>query len=198
MPRILICRHGNTFDKGDIIRRVGARTDLPLSVSGRTQAKQLAAHLSGKFVFNTAYCSPLLRTRETAEAILQAHDAPLIPLPFLTEIDYGIDEGKSESAVAARLGSEAINLWNSEAIPPQGWQVDPAALRQSWSNFFKAHSDNNEDILVVTSNGVARFVLDVVSGVNMDTPRKLRTAAFGVVTFEAGKAILKSWDERSA
>ena len=39
MTSILICRHCNTFDKGDIIRRVGARTHLPLSLSGRAQAE---------------------------------------------------------------------------------------------------------------------------------------------------------------
>ena len=34
MARVIICRHGNTFDKGDLVRRVGARTDLALSKSG--------------------------------------------------------------------------------------------------------------------------------------------------------------------
>ena len=198
MPRILICRHGNTFDKGDIIRRVGARTDLPLSSSGRAQAEQLAAHLSGQFEFKTAYCSPLLRTRETAQAILKAHEAALTTLPFLTEIDYGVDEGKAEREVIARLGREAIALWDSTAVPPQGWQVDPDALRGAWAEFFKAHESYEDDILLVTSNGIARFVLDVVSGVSKDTPRKLRTAAFGVISLEAGEAKLLSWDARSA
>jgi len=54
MSRIVICRHGNTFDKGEIVTRVGARTDLPLSTSGRTQAKILAKELSD-FKFTKAY-----------------------------------------------------------------------------------------------------------------------------------------------
>ncbi|MFZ4686424.1 MAG: histidine phosphatase family protein [Hyphomonadaceae bacterium] len=36
--RIFIVRHGNTFDKGDVVTRVGGRTDLPLSTSGSAQA----------------------------------------------------------------------------------------------------------------------------------------------------------------
>ena len=47
--KVYIVRHGNTFDKGDVVTRVGARTDLPLSSSGQTQAEQLAAyfHVAG-------------------------------------------------------------------------------------------------------------------------------------------------------
>ncbi|HAO37083.1 MAG TPA: histidine phosphatase family protein, partial [Hyphomonas sp.] len=38
MARLIIVRHGNTFDKGDTVTRVGGRTDLPLSASGLAQA----------------------------------------------------------------------------------------------------------------------------------------------------------------
>jgi len=197
MTRIVIARHGNTFDKGDIIRRVGARSDLPLSSSGRAQAERLAQHLSAHFDFKTAYCSELSRTRQTAEAILKAHNAEPTVLPFLTEIDYGQDEGKAESEVVARLGVEAIKLWDEAAIVPQGWQVDPDELRKSWADFFEAHKDFGGDILVVTSNGTARFILDVIAGAEKETPRKLRTASYGLVVVEDGQATLKSWDRRA-
>ena len=39
MSRVYIVRHGNTFDRGDVILRVGGRTDIPLSTSGIDQAK---------------------------------------------------------------------------------------------------------------------------------------------------------------
>ena len=44
--RILICRHGNTFDKGELVTRVGSRTDLKLSSSGIDQSKLLSKELS--------------------------------------------------------------------------------------------------------------------------------------------------------
>ncbi|OZB12451.1 MAG: histidine phosphatase family protein, partial [Rhodobacterales bacterium 34-62-10] len=86
MARLFIVRHGNTFDKGDTVTRVGARTDLPLSVSGREQAQKLAAHFAGTR-FSAALCSPLSRTRQTARAILRERsDNPaLLIAPFLTE-----------------------------------------------------------------------------------------------------------------
>ena len=76
MTDIYIVRHGNTFDKGDVVTRVGARTDLPLSSSGRAQAEKLAAHFRevAPQGFSAAYCSPLQRTRQTAETILGAYD----------------------------------------------------------------------------------------------------------------------------
>ena len=40
---LLLARHGNTFDKGDKVVWVGARTDLPLTAKGREQARALGA-----------------------------------------------------------------------------------------------------------------------------------------------------------
>ena len=194
MTRIVICRHTNTFDKGDVIRRVGARTDMALSSSGRLQAETLAAELAG-FNFTKAFCSPLIRTQQTATAIIEASTS-LEVLPFLTEIDYGVDENKSESDVIARLGQDVIDLWDLEAIPPQSWHIDVEGVIKSWRLFFDIHRNSGEDILVVTSNGIARFVLDVFKQVPIDTPRKLRTAAFGLVELGANKTELVYWDKR--
>jgi len=201
MIRIVICRHGNTFDKGDVIRRVGARTDLPLSISGIDQARGLAAYfkpeLSG-YNFSRAFCSPLLRTYQTADFILNAgHNVDdLRVLEFLTEIDYGVDENKAEDEVVARLGQEAIALWDEKAVPPDGWDVNPAALISAWKNFLSQQTADDEDILVVTSNGIARFALDAVNKISTDAPRKLRTAAYGIIEITNGHTKLTAWDNR--
>ncbi len=195
MTRIIICRHANTFDKGDIVTRVGARTDLALSTSGRAQAQKLAEELSG-FDFTQAFCSPLIRTRQTAIAIIKPATS-LQVLDFLTEIDYGIDENKPEAEVIARLGQDLLDLWDLEAIPPKGWTVDVEGLIKAWIAFFEDHRNDGGDILVVTSNGIARFVLDAIKGVDPDAPRKLRTAAFGHVELSKEKTELLYWDRRN-
>ncbi len=136
MTDIYIVRHGNTFDKGDTITRVGARTDLPLSSSGQTQAEALALHFVALVPdgFRAAYCSALQRTRQTAEAILAVRDVrpPLETLEFLREVDYGVDENQPEDAVVARLGEAALAAWDEEAVPPPGWDVDPEGLERAW------------------------------------------------------------------
>jgi len=203
MTRIVICRHGNTFDKGDIITRVGARTDLPLSNSGKVQAKALAEYFSAPnsdYNFTQAFCSPLIRTHQTGDTILKLKHTSkeLKILEFLTEIDYGIDENKAENDVVARLGQKAIDLWDKKATPPNGWKVDPLSIIEAWKNFFSNSADYNDDILVVTSNGIARFALDAVDEIATDAPRKLRTAAYGIIEIENGHSKVTAWDIRAA
>ena len=135
MGRIIVCRHGNTFDKGDVVTRVGGRTDLPLSVSGREQAEALSRHFT-ETQFRTAYCSTLQRTRETAAAILSARaDGPdLSTLPFLTEVDYGPDENVAEDLVVARIGEAAMRAWEEDSRVPEGWTVDKPAILSGWKS----------------------------------------------------------------
>jgi len=197
--RIIICRHGNTFDKGDVVTRVGAKTDLPLSQSGQAQVEKLRQYfhtVESTYCFEKAFCSELRRTRDTAQKILTAnHPARLLEKSFLNEIDYGVDENRPETDVVARLGQQAISNWDSAAIVPNGWHVDPDQIRKDWRRFFKEMSKQSGDVLVVTSNGVARFCLDVVDEFAYAvTSIKLATACFGVITCEADKTFMTDWN----
>lgn len=198
MARLFVVRHGNTFDKGDTVTRVGARTDLPLSASGREQAEKLATHFSGTR-FDAALCSTLTRTRETARAILRqrSDNAALLISPFLTEIDYGPDENQPEEAVAQRLGP-ALEAWDRDGTPPPGWHVDPAAIRQSWEALLSRAATLGPDAtaLIVTSNGIARFLPDVVSQRPAGIDRKLKTGAWGELSVSPQGAELLSWNMR--
>lgn len=198
MARLFIVRHGNTFDKGDTVTRVGARTDLPLSVSGREQAERLAAHFSATS-FAAAFCSTLTRTRQTARAILgRRTDSPaLLIAPFLTEIDYGPDENQPEEVVAARLGP-ALEAWDRDGTPPPGWLVDPAELREGWRALLRRAADlpGDANALIVTSNGIARFLPDTVNALPAGIDRKLKTGAWGEVIVTASGSELVSWNVR--
>jgi probable phosphoglycerate mutase len=198
MARLFVVRHGNTFDKGDTVTRVGARTDLLLSVSGREQAQKLAAHFAGTR-FSAALCSPLNRTRQTARAILRERsDNPaLLIAPFLTEIDYGPDENQPEEAVAARLGP-ALEAWDRDALPPPGWRVDPAAIRAGWRALLARAAELPETAtaLIVTSNGIARFLPDVVDEVPANLDRKLKTGAWGELIVTPARSKLLTWNQR--
>jgi probable phosphoglycerate mutase len=198
---VYILRHGNTFDKGDVVTRVGARTDLPLSSSGQIQAAQLAEHFQ-TISFGEIYSSPLLRTMQTAQAIagLQSRSVPIQKTEFLKEIDYGPDENKPEAEVVARLGQEAIRLWDANSVAPVDWHVDPEAITQSWREFFLrlAKSESQKPVLVVTSNGIARFILSIVTtkpATNIS--RKLSTAAYGIVELhQNGQISVSDWNCR--
>ena len=199
MTRLTIVRHGNTFDAGETPTRVGARTDLSLSESGRHQAEALAAHFQNT-PFMAAFCSPLKRTRQTARAILSGKPgAPaLLILPFLTEIDYGPDENQTEETVIARIGADAIAAWDRDAALPPGWKVDPDALRTAWADLLEraAHVAADANVLIVTSNGIARFLPDVVTEMPAGLNRKLKTGAWGTVEVAGSVTRILDWNMR--
>ena len=198
---VYIVRHGNTFDKGDIVTRVGARTDLDLSVSGREQARKLGEHFADEnIIFSRAICSPLKRTRQTGWAILEAQGRgiTLETADFLREIDYGPDENRPEDEVVARIGEDALAAWESDAVPPPGWQVEPNELTDNWASLFDVLAGEASDspALVVTSNGIARFALKAAKASDSHD-LKLKTGAYGIMRIMKGaQPELLSWNMR--
>jgi probable phosphoglycerate mutase len=195
---LFIARHGNTFDAGDIVRRVGKRTDLPLSLSGQAQAQQLAAYMRAHVPsLQQLFCSSLKRTQQTAHAIQLAFAPQRLPLTIRTafdEIDYGPDENQPEAQVIARLGQSALNAWDEQHLIPDGWQVDLPALRASWQQFSHEMRQHPapQTWLVVTSQGIARFAETLL---NTPLPaRKLTTGALCHLRYQQDQWQLISWN----
>lgn len=158
--RIIIARHGNTFNKGETPTRVGARTDLPLVETERGTLIGEYLKVSG-LIPDLAFAAPLKRTMETARLAIAAlgRSIPLETVECFREIDYGPDENKTDEEVIARIGREAIDKWNAEAIVPDGWLVSPQELIQTWKNWGDKieQEHTGQNILIVSSNGVIRF-----------------------------------------
>lgn len=204
--RLIIVRHGNTFLPGEAPRRVGGRTDLPLVPSGVAQAKTLGLYLKAIGISpRVIFAGPLKRTRETAalihasggfdEAVIEIKDG-------LRELDYGPDENQNESAVEARLGKAALTAWEEKGIVPSGWQVEVDTLLDMWKALGqKALKDYaGQDLLVVTSNGVARFAAALVGGLTSLSEAyglKLATGAYGIFEAkDAGVWQVQVWNKR--
>lgn len=195
MRRLFIIRHGNTFASGAQACRIGSRTDLPLVESGQVQAQRLGAWFAAQdFAITRLLTSPLLRARQTAQAIADATGhAPDGTRDWLGEIDHGPDEGRPEAQVLARIGAQAIADWDERAIAPVDWIVDADARIAAWRAYF-AEGGEGVDLLV-TSNGAARFAL-LAAGLPLGS-LKLRTGAFGELTLDAdGGVTLVQWDAR--
>ena len=195
--RVWIVRHGNTFDKGDTVTRVGGRTDLPLSLSGQLQAGELALYFDLAVpTFETALCSPLQRTRDTARAILEGREGlALEEAEFLREVDYGPDENQPEDKVVSRIGQEALEAWEERAVVPSGWEVDPDAIQQGWRDYFDRVKTVSGDHLVVTSNGIARFAL-ILLGQESGRTLKLPTGGYGLISFTENSGGVVEWGLR--
>ena len=186
--RIVIARHGNTFAAGQIPTRVGARTDLPLVDSGRVQALRLGDVLKKSgLVPAHIFTSELQRTIATAKLSCSSMvcSASIEQLHFLNEIDYGPDENMPEDKVIERIGESAIKNWDANGEMPDAWSPRPEAIVNAWQSFLnKVQTDfKNQTIMVVTSNGIARFAARcTING--QDFSLKLATGAYGILTSE--------------
>ncbi len=105
--RIVFLRHGESV--GNAQDRFQGRADFPLTENGLAQAEALARRwLDEGRSFDRAVSSPLLRARQTAEAICTALKVPLDFDPDWMEIDNGLLMGLSGEEAAERLPRPAF------------------------------------------------------------------------------------------
>lgn len=206
MLTLLVARHGNTFEDYEPLRRVGARTDLPLTEKGREQAKALGCYLKkNNLIPDSVYCSELKRTRETAELALKEMDCPssITTSAIFNEIDYGIDENKLESEVTERIGIKSLLDWEENFIVPNGWIVNIDDILLGINNFLfniTTHRDTeNKLILIVTSNGIARFftkIADLSPNTPLPSPLKLGTGCLSKLSYNNNLWSIDFWNTK--
>ncbi len=225
VTRLIVVRHGNTFNSGDVILRVGSATDIPLTEKGVAQGEAVGRELAARgFAVEQIFFAPLQRTRRSAEGIAGAYPGVAMEsAEFLTELDYGQDDGKPEDDVVLRLGiaescnaltpevsldelresgKNALKKWDSEAVLPAGWSfLAPrvAELEKNWQDFADmiVEKFSGRTVVAVTSNGIARFSKVILpENSNLDGSLKLATGAFGVYEYADGVWQCAKWNIR--
>lgn len=198
MTTLVLIRHGNTFDANDVLLRVGARTDLPLSLSGQEQADRLGAHLRAKKLLpGLVLTSRLQRTQQTAALALAAadHDAPVQVRVDLDEIDYGPDDGKPETEVIAGLGPQALEAWESKGIMPAGWSPRPGQIETGVQALLE-ELERAATVWAVTSNGIARYFGQAAGRWDCERPGtlKLATAHYALLRHDGNAWRVAAWN----
>lgn len=189
--KIIIVRHGNTFQANETPRRIGARTDLPLVESGIEQAKKVGLYLATRqLVVDFMFCGTLKRTYQTAQILCNAANLniPILQLEQFNEIDHGPDENKTEEQVTQRIGPTSLERWNRYGDVPNGWLAKKADLAAIWAEFAQqcVVERPHKTSLVVTSNGLAKFALNLVSPLEKlpnDFDTKLGTGCLSIFEF---------------
>ena len=205
MPtRLIIARHGNTFSPGDTPTRVGRRTDLPLVASGEAQARRIGDYLHQRqLVPDAVFAAPLKRSYDTARLAVEAlgRDLPITIDARFNEIDYGPDENQPEAAIVARIGEQALLDWNEHAAVPPGWLADPQAIIHDWLAFgdICRQSFSGRTVLVVTSNGIARFAPHLTGdfeGFRRQHGIKMATGALCFLRLQGSQWAIEQWNLR--
>jgi broad specificity phosphatase PhoE len=155
---IYLVRHGQTVwnEEG----RLCGSSDVPLSDEGLAQARKLAARLKDIGIA-AIYSSPLLRARQTAEAIAAHHRVEVKIEPDLREIDYGDWEGLKVADVLEQF-PEIEKLRREEPmkfVAPNGEPMRQFAKRVISAIQRVAASHADETICVIAHQTVNRFIL---------------------------------------
>lgn len=113
MMKLILVRHGETDWNKQC--RVQGRNDIPLNERGLAQANAVAHRLEDREI-SAVYSSPMQRAKSTAGAIAKKFGLDVKELPGVTEINFGLWEGKDHEQLKA-LYPEFWNDWT--------WQLDP-------------------------------------------------------------------------
>jgi len=114
--KLYIARHGETDLNlhGDCYQ---GSTDMPLNAHGQAQAAALAVALPDDI--EQVVASPLLRARQTAQALIARRSLPLQVMVQFRERDFGVFEGLSPGQVQQRYP----DLWARQIV--QAWDEAP-------------------------------------------------------------------------
>ena len=153
---VTLVRHGQTASSAR--SAYSGRSDIPLTDTGREQALRVARRLASAGV-DAVVSSPLIRARDTAQAIADAGGAPLILDERLTEVDYGPFEGLDRAGARERIGA-AFDDWRADPFGSPVAGMEPLAdalqrARAATADALAAHAHP----VIVGHQGILRIVL---------------------------------------
>ena len=124
----VLLRHGET--PLSVERRFAGRGDIPLTETGKLQAKAAAQRLAARGGADLIVTSPLQRARLTADAVAAATGAPVQVDDGWIEADFGEWEGLSYAEAMERWPDE-VTAWmqDSSVAPPGGESFAAACCR---------------------------------------------------------------------
>ncbi|CAL1240935.1 putative phosphoglycerate mutase [Candidatus Methylocalor cossyra] len=200
--RLILARHGNTFNLGEKVVWIGAQTDLPLVDKGREQAREIGFGLSrAKLKPDVILTGPLARMRETAAIVAGVVGCPAASLKVddrLQDLDYGLWEGKSSVEIARQFGHDALLAWECGNRWPNnaGWQPSQQKVIDNINSILSmgAIDDwyNDKTVLAVSSSGIFRLMSRLV-GVIPDLA-KIATGHISLIETSASKTHVHGWN----
>ena len=165
-----LVRHGEPFFEYEKRICLGRISNPPLSERGRAQAQMLARFLPDGL---PVYCSPLLRSRETASYLTEAPEV----MAALTECDMGPWDGLDFDAIRRDYPDLYARRENDHSLMPKGAESCGHAARR----MMHALDGIKQDAIIVGHAGAIRALLCTVMGVSFAENRSI-PLPYGSVT----------------
>jgi broad specificity phosphatase PhoE len=181
-----LIRHGET-EWARLGRHTG-RTDVPLTETGRDQARVLGRRLVGHR-FDLVLTSPLSRASETAA--LAGFGAGAVVDPDLREWDYGIFEGRLTSEIRADVPGWSI--WTGPW--PEGETAAQVGARAD--RVLERARAIDGDVLVFAHGHLLRVLAARWLGLPPTSGSlfSLSTATLSILGWERENAVIETWNE---
>lgn len=148
---LVLLRHGHS--EWNLSDRFTGWTDIPLTEVGLAEAAVAGRRLARSgHRFDEVHVSVLMRTRQTAEAVLTAMGTPEVPVYAtwrLNERHYGALQGMNKREIFSAWGEQAVRRWwrGYHTPPPAVDRDDPRHPR-----FDPRYADLSPDDLPATES----------------------------------------------
>jgi broad specificity phosphatase PhoE len=185
---IVLVRHGEC--EGNIKGMFRGRTDFPLNKRGLVQAQDLARELKF-FSVKYIYSSPLIRARQTAEAIGEQCGVEIKVEEGFNNIELGSWEGRFKKEIA-ELYPKEWELWvnNPEKLNVKGMETLYDVQKRTKACLDSLVSQHNGKVLVVVSHRAVLKPL-IAACLNIASPYfwkiHLDTASYSLLSYKDGR-----------
>ncbi|MGD9955163.1 MAG: bifunctional RNase H/acid phosphatase [Candidatus Nanopelagicales bacterium] len=198
----LIVRHGVT--QHSLERRFsgsGGPFDPPLVEQGIAQAEAAAAEVERRGGADVLLCSPMLRTRQTAEVIGRRIGVEPVPVPGLEEARFGEWDGLTFAEVMTRWPAEMSAWLESPQVAPPGGE----SLQQIYDRVGAAldgvlEQHRGARIVVAAHVGSIRSLTARALGAPLQSMNRMELAPASITTltwYADGNASMRSFAESS-
>jgi len=182
MGRLVLIRHGES--EGNRERRFTRTPDVPLTDTGRTQARVAADWIATRYRPLHLVSSPFLRARQTATILADRLAVPVHVEDDLRERSYGTLAGEPYTAALSCAGYDPGAYWNW--CPPGGETLTAVVARAGAALDRIAVGAPGKDVVVVSHGAVMLALWRHVTGAWW-TGRVSRNAGMIVVEHEGGR-----------
>ena len=173
MTTVLLIRHGrSTANTAGVL--AGRTPGVDLDEVGRDQAVRLAARLA-EVPLDAVLCSPLERTRQTAQPLLAARPETLFELDErFTECDYGTWSGRTLASLAEEPLWRTVQAHPAAASFPDGESLAAVSARavaavRSWNAKLGEHAS----YAVVSHGDVIKAIAADALGLHLDNFQRI-------------------------
>ena len=143
--KIYVMRHGTTcWNEREITQ---GRTNNRLSKNGIELTKQVASNLKDKKI-DTIFCSPLMRTIQTANLINVYHKAKIVKDERLIEVEQGIFTGRHKDSLSQK--ERELKLIRSKECGMESFE-ELAKRTQEFVDYMRKKCQN-QNVLIITHN----------------------------------------------